>query len=128
MMTLLVPMITLDFPTVGGASGIFVAIGWTIRETIQWLTRRKDQGLAEVGQQVTATSSAVNDAATVNAVMLRNIEALQTENQRVHSINTSLIETITEKDRTISEMQSQIQKLMGELDTLYSRLEELKSR
>jgi hypothetical protein len=128
MMTILVPLITLDFPTVGGASGIFVAIGWSIREIIQWLNRRKDQELAEVGHHVTATSSAVNDAATVNAVMLRNIEALQVENQRVHSINTSLVATITEKDRTISEMQSQIQKLMGELDTLYGRLEELKSR
>jgi uncharacterized coiled-coil protein SlyX len=128
MNTLLTPLITLDFPTVGGASGIFVAIGWSVREIIQWLNRRKDQELAEVGQHVTAQSSAVNDAATVNAVMLRNIEALQAENARVHGINTSLIETITEKDRTISAMQEQIRTLMGELDTLYSRLEELKSR
>jgi predicted DNA-binding protein YlxM (UPF0122 family) len=128
MINSLVPYLTIDFPTVGGASGILVAIGWSVREMIQWLNRRKDLELAEVGQHVTATSSAVNDAATVNAVMLRNIEALQAENQRVHSINTSLVQTITEKDRTISEMQNQIQKLMGELDTLYGRLEELKSR
>lgn len=124
----MITLLTLDFPTVGGASGIFVAIGWTIREAIQWLGRRKDQDLAEVGQHVSAQSSAVNDAATVNAVMLRNIEALQAENQRVHSINTDLIQTITEKDRTISDMQEQIRTLMGELDTLYGRLEELKSR
>lgn len=128
MMTNIVPLITLDFPTVGGASGIFVAIGWTVREVIQWLGRRKDQDLAEAGQHASVQSSAVNDAATVNAVMLRNIEALQAENARVHGINTSLIETITEKDRTISAMQDQIRTLMGELDTLYGRLEELKSR
>lgn len=125
---LLIPLITLDFPTIGGASGIIVAMGWTAREFIQWLGRRKDQEITEIGQQATAQSSAVNDAATVNAVMLRNIEALQQENHRVHTINTNLIQTITEKDRTISAMQDQIRTLMGELDTLYSRLEELKSR
>jgi len=124
----MITLLTLDFPTVGGASGIIVAIGWSVREFIQWLGRRRDQELTEAGQAVSAVSSAVNDAATVNAVMLRNIEALQQENQRVHSINTSLIQTITEKDRTISGMQEQIRTLMGELDTLYSRLEELKSR
>lgn len=125
---LLISMLTLDFPTVGGASGIFVAIGWSVRELIQWLGRRKDQELTEAGHHVSAQSSAVNDAATVNAVMLRNVEALQQENSRLHGINTVLNDRIVEKDRTISSMQEQIRELMGELDTLYSRLEELKSR
>jgi predicted RNase H-like nuclease (RuvC/YqgF family) len=128
MMDLMIPLITFDFPTVGGATGIFAAVGWTIREGIGWLTRRKDQEITEADHHVSAQSSAVNDAATVNAVMLRNVEALQLENQRLHGINQGLNDRILEKDRTITEMQLQIQKLMGELDTLYDRLDELKSR
>jgi hypothetical protein len=125
---LLVPLITIDFPTIGGASGILVAIGWSVREIITWLGRRKDQEITVAGQNVSAVSAAVNDAATVNAVMLRNVEALQVENQRLHGVNITLNERIIEKDKTISQMQDQIRDLMGELDTLYSRLEELKSR
>lgn len=128
MMAYLVPLITLDFPTVGGASGIAVAFGWSIREFISWLGRRKDQELAEQGQHISAASAAVNDAATVNAVMLRNVEALQVENHRLHGINEGLNERIIEKDKTITQMQQQIRDLMGELETLYSRLDELKSR
>lgn len=128
MITSLIPYITLDFPTVGGASGILVALGWVAREIIQWTSRRKDQQITATGQSVSAVSAAVTDAATANTVLLETTKAVHTENVRLNGVIIMQAAQLTEKDRRINELQAEISTLMEKLGSVYDQLDELKSR
>ena len=123
----MITQITIGFQEIGGATGLAAGAAWAIQQLLQWLDKRRTAELTEDQIQVTATSAAVADAATVNAVMLRNLEAMQHEVERLHGVNGSLVDQLAEKDAKILSAQREIERLMNELATLYQRLEGMKS-
>lgn len=123
-----IPLVALDFPTIGGGAGIAASSLWALREFLTWLDRRRVAELTEDTQHVAATSSAVSDAATTNAVMLATNAALHTEIGRLGTIVDDLRTIIVEKDRIIVETQDEVRRLMTKMATLYETLESLKSK
>jgi hypothetical protein len=118
----------IGFPEVGGATGILVACLYATQQLVTFLNNRRTSEITEEGQHVTAMSSAVADAATANAVILRVNEALHAEVDRLGGVNLDLRKQITEKDRIITETQAEVERLMGKMAELYATLEDLKSK
>jgi septal ring factor EnvC (AmiA/AmiB activator) len=116
-------LMTVDFPTIGGATGVLAAFGWALRELLGWLDRRKTAELTEESQHTVATSAAVADAATVNAVMLENIKALHTEIARLTTDKTDLQNRNAEKDAKIEVLQREVRDLRGQVQLLLQRLD-----
>lgn len=123
----MITLITIGFQEIGGATGLAAGAAWALQQLLGWLDKRRTAEITEDQQQVSATSSAVADAATVNAVMLRNLEAVQREVERVHGVNADLLDQLAQKDAKILAAQHEIERLMNELATLYQRLEGMKS-
>lgn len=123
----MITLVTIGIQEIGGGAGLLAGGAWALQQILQWLDKRRTAELTEDQQTVTATSSAVADAATVNAVMLRNLEAMQHEVERMHNVNGSLLTQLAEKDAKIEAAQREIERLMKELTTLYQRLEGMKS-
>jgi hypothetical protein len=124
----MIALATIGLPEVGGATGILAACIYAGQQLLSFLSSRRTAELTEEGQHVTAMSSAVADAATANAVILRVNEALHAEVDRMTGVNLDLRKQITEKDRIITETQAEVERLMGKMAELYRTLEDLKSK
>jgi peptidoglycan hydrolase CwlO-like protein len=124
----MIALASIGLPEVGGATGILAACVYAMQQLFAYLSNRRTSELTEEGQKTTAMSSAVADAATANAVILRVNEALHHEVDRMSTVVATLNERIEEKDRRIEEMQGEIERLVKELTNLYNRLDDLKSK
>lgn len=118
----------LGLPELGGGAGIGVATLYGLQQLAAYLNNRKTNEITEEGVHASTISSAVADAATANAVILRVNESLHLEVDRLGGVNASLRQQITEKDRIITETQAEVERLMGKMAELYATLEELKSK
>lgn len=118
----------IGLPEVGGGAGILAACVYAGQQLLSYLSSRRTAEITEEGQKATTMSSAVADAATANAVILRVNEALHSEVDRLGSVNLDLRKQITEKDRIITETQAEVERLMGKMAELYATLEDLKSK
>jgi peptidoglycan hydrolase CwlO-like protein len=118
----------LGLPELGGGAGIGVAALYGLQQLVAYLNGRKTNEITEEGVHASTISSAVADAATANAVILRVNESLHLEVERLGGVNNSLRQQITEKDRIITETQAEVERLMGKMAELYATLEELKSK
>jgi uncharacterized coiled-coil protein SlyX len=120
--------LAIGLPEVGGSAGILMASAYAIQQLVAYLNSKKTSEITEKGVTASTISSAVADAATANAVILRVNESLHLEVERLSQANTGLRQVITEKDRIITETQAEVERLMGKMAELYATLEELKSK
>lgn len=123
----MITLVTVSLGDIGGISGIAAAIAWSATQFFSWYSKRKDVELKEADQDVSHVSAAVTDAATVNSVMLDTLKNLQSEINRLHTLNAALNTQLSEKDAKIIQMQKEIERLVMELTKLYDRLEDLRS-
>lgn len=113
----------IGFPELGGSVGIIAAAVYAGREVNTWYSHRKDHEIAEDGQHTAATSAAVADAATANAVLLRSYEKLLEENTRKDAKIESLENRNAEKDTKIEALQQQVRELRAQVHVLLQRLD-----
>jgi hypothetical protein len=113
----------IGFPELGGSVGILAAVVYAIRELRTWLHERKTAEIAEDSQHITATSAAVADAATTNAILLRSYETLLADNQRKDIKIDTLESRNSEKDNKIEELQKTVRELRGQVHVLLQRLD-----
>ncbi len=106
----------MDLPTMvtGGGSGAFVLVaGYIIKLTYDgWRAERTDQR--------TGRTSAVTDAATANATLVKAMETLQQENVRMATKIKHLEQEAEIKDHKIDDLGKRLDEIASELSDLKS--------
>jgi chromosome segregation ATPase len=119
---------SLDFPTIGGATGFAAAAFYSLKLVLDWMDKRRHGDLAEKQQEVAEITASVSDAATTNALILNSLQASIRENERLHQVNAALVEQNRVKDERIDELQLKINRNAQELLAMNSELEALRSK
>lgn len=120
----MIPFVTeIGFPELGGGAGIAAVVIYAGREFNAWYSSKKNHEIAEDGSQTTATSAAVADAATANAVLLRSYERLLAENERKDTKIEHLETRNAEKDTKIEVLQNTVRELRAQVHVLLQRLD-----
>lgn len=102
-----------------GTLGIIAFIGKQLVDS--WLARRADKRAEREGEEkseLTELTTGVGNASTVNAIMVKSVETLAAENDRLQRRVTHQDEVIAMKDAQIAERDRTIDQLKERVDQL----------
>lgn len=102
----------------GGLTGLAGAIYLACKLVFDWLRDRHNG-------EITGKSASVTDAATANAVILKSLEALRIENDRLHRKVNHLDAENEQKDNKIAELETRLNQIAGELADRETRLNQI---
>jgi len=107
----------------GGASGILVGmtslVAWLV---IRWRgeTRKTIAGAGHASQRV-------KDHETENAILLKQMESVHSENQRLTERVRQLEERLADRDKRVSELQGEVGKLQIQLTKINVELQQMRA-
>lgn len=109
----------------GGWAGALGVIAFIAKQGIDaWIDHRRDKREEESGEKTEVlgeVGAAVGNASTVNALMLKSLENLAAENERLISRNTHLESQNEAKDARIAERDKTIEQLKASLEEWVQR-------
>lgn len=109
----------------GGWAGAVGIIAFIIKQGVDaWIAHRRDKregGHEEKNEVLGELGSAVGNASTVNALMLKSLENLAAENDRLLTRNAHLENQNDAKDARIAERDKTIDQLKASLEEWVSR-------
>jgi len=120
--------VAFDLPTTGGITGFAVAVAYAMNLFIDWLDKRRLGELTEKTTDTSIKTASVTDAATANAVILKTLEAVHVENDRLRKSNEEKDAEIARKDDRIDELQNQLREAAAKIASIYDELESMRSK
>jgi predicted RNase H-like nuclease (RuvC/YqgF family) len=109
----------------GGWAGALGIIAFIAKQGVDaWVAHRRDkrEGIdAEQKEVLGEVGAAVGNASTVNALMLKSLENLAQENERLLARNSHLEDLNAQKDAKIDERDKTIEQLKANLEEWVSR-------
>jgi septal ring factor EnvC (AmiA/AmiB activator) len=122
------PMMAIDLPAIGGMTGFAAACVYAFTQLLDWLDKRRAGELDERSTDITEKTASVTDAATANAVILKTLDAVHAENDRLRQSVASKDAEIARKDARIDELQQQLREAAEKIAKIYTELESMRSK
>src|SRR5699024_3855335 len=108
--------------TGAGSAGFFVAMVKVGELILSWWKERKEQPRKQSAAEQLAVSSAVQDAATANAVNTQRQAELSKENERIKKKISDIEATNDEKDEKIYMLESSLSATQDQLTSAQNQL------